>query len=108
MLRLNPDHQQTLTNLAWLLATCRDFPLQKEGEALQLATRLSVLIGEDDAPTLDLLSVTQAGVGRFSEALLTGQKALDLAHASQQNELAETIEKHLESYRLEKPWHAQP
>ena len=108
VLQLKPDHIQALAGLAWILATSPDSRVRNGGEAVQLAEHASSLTGGKDAESLDRLAAAYAEVGRFSDAIQAGEKALALANASKKSDSVATLEKHLEAYRASKPWRDPP
>jgi Zn-dependent protease with chaperone function len=73
-LDLNPDHADTLNNLAWLLVTIEDSVLRNPSRALALAQRA---ISIDQAPHIwDTLALCLFSNGRIKEAIDAEQNAL--------------------------------
>jgi protein O-mannosyl-transferase len=105
-IRLKPDFPQALNNLAYILASAADPKFRDGAKAVQLAERANQLC-EDPAPTLmDTLAVAYAEAGRFPEAIKTSQKAIDLARASNEEDLAKAIEARMSLYRAGRPYRA--
>jgi tetratricopeptide (TPR) repeat protein len=102
---LKPDWAEPHNNLAWLLATAEDDKLRDLSEAVRLAERACELTGSENPNMLDTLGVAYAAAGRFDEALKTAGKAKELAENSGQEKLVADIEKHIEFYKLGRPWH---
>jgi len=100
-----PDSQEALNNLAWLLATCPDASVRNGLEAVRFAERACRLTQLKDVRSLGTLAAAYAEAGRFSEAVLTTQEALDRATATGQERLAVLCRQLLDLYRAGKPWH---
>ncbi len=102
--RLRPGWPEALNNLAWILATSEKEEFRDPAEAVRLAERANKLTGSRKPGVLDTLSVAYASAGRFDKALKTAEKARELAAASGQKQLVADIEKHLELYKLGRPY----
>ena len=98
-LRIQPDHPETLNNLAWLLATLRPADGGDPARAVTLAQRACELTGNQRPDYLDTLAVAYAAVGRFNDAISTAQHAIELARSAGLPELAKKIRAHLDLYR---------
>jgi tetratricopeptide (TPR) repeat protein len=96
---LEPNDAGFLNNLAWLLATTKDTSTQDVNKAIELAKRACELTGYKEPAMPDTLSASYAAAGRFDEAVTTAQRAIDIAKACGQNELAYEIQKRTELYR---------
>jgi len=94
-LRIEPDRIEALNNLAWILATHEDEKVRKPGEAIRLAERAGELSQYQSPQILDTLAMAYAAAGRFSEAATTAEKAMELARASGQQQLADAIRSHV-------------
>lgn len=103
-LRLLPDDVDLLNNLAWLRATAVDPALRDGAMAIRLAERAVELTGSRNASLLDTLAAAYAETGRWSDAIVAAETALDVAHAAGQQQLADTLQVHLERYRATQPW----
>jgi len=103
-LRLNPNHALALNDLARLLATSKDERLRNSAEAIRLASRACELTDDRDPAKLDSLAMAYADAGRFPEAIQTAQRAIDVAGATGNQQLAGEIRARLELYRLGKPY----
>jgi len=103
--QLRPDWPPPKNNLAWALAT---FPRTEGGDprrATEVAENLGNLSGNRSPDYLDTMAVAYAAAGRFSEAIATAQKAIDLARAAGQPKLAAEIEARLQLYRSGRAYH---
>ena len=98
-LRLKPDWPPALSRLAWILATDRNASLRNGAEAVQLAERLCEVTGYQQADALDVLAAAYAEAGRFSDAIRVAQKAVELANAAGQEDLAGHIQERLKLYQ---------
>jgi Flp pilus assembly protein TadD len=104
MLRLKPDSVGSMDTLAWLLATHRDAKFYNPEEAIRLAQRACELTKYEKPQLLNTLAAAYAAAGRFSDAVTTAEKALDLAVSSGQNRLVEEIQKYLLLYKSSQPY----
>jgi tetratricopeptide (TPR) repeat protein len=83
-LSLNPRSPETLANLAWTLATCRDPALRDYDLALELAAKACRITGRKDARIVRKLALVYTSLasdlqsrGRFDEAIENYDKAID-------------------------------
>jgi tetratricopeptide (TPR) repeat protein len=104
-LRLKPDFPPALRKLAWILATDGNANLRNAGEAVQLAERLCAITGSQQTKDLDVLAAAYAEAGRFSDAIRIAQKAVELAGAAGQQELARQVQERLKLYQAGWPFH---
>jgi tetratricopeptide (TPR) repeat protein len=104
VLRIKPDSAEAQNNLAWLLATFTTADGGDPVRAVTLARRACELTGNRLAACLDTLAAAYAAAGRFSEAIATAQKAIELARSAGQPELASEIEARLQLYRAGRPY----
>jgi len=98
-LQARPDWVEVLNNLAWAKAAYKNAGFHNPKEAIELAQRAGELTNYKEAGMLDTLSVAYAAAGRFPEAVETAEKTLALAQSSNQQQLMEDIQNHLELYR---------
>jgi tetratricopeptide (TPR) repeat protein len=105
-LRLSPDWPPALTLLAAMLATAPDASPSEGAEALRLAERLVEQSANRDPNGLDLLAAAQAQVGRYADAVETAQRAIRLAEAAGQTQLARVIAGRLTLYKARRPYRA--
>jgi superkiller protein 3 len=104
-LQLQPDCVEARKNLAWLRATCPQASLRNGGEAIEHARRADQLCGSQRADVLDALAAAYAEAGRFSEALSTARKALDLATRQKAQAMADALRTRIALYEVGKPYH---
>jgi len=107
-LRWAPDSVTTVNNLAWLLATNEPERGGDPARAIQLAQRAIQLSGEENAGCLDTLAAAYAAAGRFPQAVVTAQRALQLAEWAGHTPTADLIRARLERYRAGRPYREAP
>jgi tetratricopeptide (TPR) repeat protein len=96
---LQPDFADAYNNLARLLATHAPAERGDVVRAVSLAQRACELTDNRRAGYLDTLAAAYAAAGRFSEAVATAQKAIELARAAGPPKLVGEYEARLELYR---------
>ena len=99
---LDPADLDAPMQLAFLLATCPEAALRNGGEALALAQQVAQA-RPDDVAALDVLAAAQAEQGRWSEALATIRRALQIAERQAIPELA-TLRQREASYAQRRPY----
>jgi len=108
LLRLMPDSIEALNNLAWLLATHEPAEGGDPDRAVRLAQRARELSGQENARCLDTLAAAYAAAGRCADAVITAERAVQLAEAARQTALAKDIQTRLELYRAGRPYRESP
>ncbi len=103
-LQVNPNMTEALYNLSWITATAQDDKFRNGIEATKLAEKLCKLQDYSQPLSLDALAAAYAEAGRFKEAVLTAQKALNLALLSGPEELALGLQKRLKLYQAKRPF----
>lgn len=98
------DNTDALGQLAWLLATAPDPALRNGPEAVELAERACRLTGDRDATLLGVRAAACAEAGRFAEAVASAEKAVALASASGNTNLARLHQQLLRLYRARLPY----
>jgi protein O-mannosyl-transferase len=98
-LRQRPDWPDALGRLAWLLAVGDGSAVRNPSEAIALAERACALTGSGAPVLLDVLAATYAAAGRFDTAIATAEKAVALATAGGQADIAREISTRLDGYR---------
>lgn len=99
-LKLQPDSDGVLNNLAWVLATSPDDKLRNGKRSIELGKKACE---ETDYKAPHILSTLAAGYaesGDFETALKWSAKAVELGEGESKEQLA----KELESYKEKKPW----
>lgn len=94
-----PDHVYAGNNLAWLLASCEVPDLCAPAEAVELAQRAVDASGAQNPSVLDTLAVAQAAAGDPAAAARSAERALALAEAQEDAELATRLRLRTEAYR---------
>jgi tetratricopeptide (TPR) repeat protein len=103
-LDLAPGDLRMTSRLAWLLATAPEPDLRAGAEAVDLA-EAAVRATAGAAPeVLDVLAAAYAEAGRFEEAARTAGRALELAQARGQGELARALAARLTLYEEGRPF----
>ena len=101
---LKPDSANVLNNLAWLLATANNTFVQDANKAIELAHHACELTDYNEPSYMDTLAVAYAAAGRFKDAVMTAQQAVDTAKSSGQEKLAGEIQSRLELYQAGRPY----
>ncbi len=107
-LKINYQTLQPLNNLGWILATSSDASIRNGSEAVKLAQEADRVSGGGNAGILDTLAAAYAEAGRFSEAVKTAERALNLAIRDGNKTLAEALRKELGLYQAGLPCHKAP
>ena len=108
LLVAKPDQPEALNNLAWLLATSPDAAVRDGAEAVRLAEQGCRLTDYKQAQMLGTLAAAYAEAGRFTEAVTTAQKAIELARAGGDMQFAAANAQLLSLYRAGRPYHEPP
>ncbi len=103
-----PDQPEVLSNLAWLLATSPDSAVRNGTDAVRFAEAACRLTGYLRAQMVGTLAAAYAECGRFPEAVVMAQKAIELARAGGDAQFAATNEQLLTLYRAGRPYHMPP
>jgi spermidine synthase len=103
-LRLKPDFDAALNNLAMFRASCKQSEFRNGQEAVQLAEAACRLSGRRNPSYLGTLAAAYAEAGQFGDAVKTIQEALALAGASGANELIPIQTQMLQQFRAGKPY----
>ena len=98
-IKLSPDSSEALNDLAWLLATTPDAQLRNGTRAVFLAEQACRLTDFKQPLLVSTLAAAYAEAGRFDEAVQTVGKAVALAVAENQPDLAKRNQELLELYR---------
>jgi Flp pilus assembly protein TadD len=103
-LKIQPDNPDTLSNLAWVLATWPDASVRNGTEAIELAQRANQLSGSKDSMTLRALAAAYAEGGRFAESVTAARRALQLADAQSNAALADALRSEIKLYQTGSPF----
>jgi spermidine synthase len=104
-LQINPTDPKTQNNLALLLATCEEASLRNGDKAVQLASQANSLAGGKNPLFLRTLAAAFAEAGRFGDAVQSAQKAIGLAQAAGQPDLAARLNDELKRFEAGLPLH---
>jgi tetratricopeptide (TPR) repeat protein len=104
-LEIQPADPSAQNNLAWLLATCPKASLRNGARAMELARQANALAGGKNPDFLRTLAAAFAEAGRFGDAVQSAQKAIELARAAGQQELAGQLNIELKRYQTGLPSH---
>jgi tetratricopeptide (TPR) repeat protein len=106
-LEIRPDSMNAQANLAWVLATSPDASLRDGARAVELAKKVLERAPQaNDANLIIVLRTLAAGYaesGRFSEAIDTAQRALQLALAQDNFALTKDLQSNIADYRRNIP-----
>ncbi|MFQ5491191.1 MAG: sulfatase-like hydrolase/transferase, partial [Phycisphaerae bacterium] len=100
-----PKNPMIANELAWRLATCAQASLRNGSEAVEVAEQANDLTRSGSVDVLDTLAAACAEAGRFEDAAVHAQRAIELAREAGSTEKAERIAKRLALYRQRKPYH---
>jgi tetratricopeptide (TPR) repeat protein len=107
VLALDADHERTMVQLAWILATAPDASVRNPAKALTLALGAAERTGGTDASTLDVLAAAHAAAGHFDLAVANEQRALAIVSTSPTSGAAADDMRHrLDLYRRRQPYRA--
>ncbi|MFN0243615.1 MAG: tetratricopeptide repeat protein [Planctomycetota bacterium] len=98
-LRVQPDSPQALLGLAELLAQSQDPRVHNPTEAVVLAQRGSDLLNGQSPEALFILAIAHATSGNMGEGIATATRALELARATQREDMIAPIEAALQQMR---------
>lgn len=98
--RFDPGYAAAYNDLAWLLATCPEAKLRDGPKAVANATRACELSAWADAAILDTLAAAHAECGRFDQAVIWSQRAVELAPEPRKA----AIRAHGDLYRQRSPY----
>jgi len=102
-LRLDGNNLEILTFTAQVLAASENPATRNGREAFLLAAKANLLTSGSRPTVLDVLGMACAELGKFDDAQMSAQSALDVAHALNLNQL-EPIQQRLERYKNHQPW----
>jgi tetratricopeptide (TPR) repeat protein len=103
-LQWNPDHVESLTRLAQVLASHPDDHVRNGPEAVRLAEQANRLTRGEDPVVLDALAMTYAETGRFPEAGQVVDHAIALATAADRKDLVAVLQSRRDLYHSGQPY----
>jgi len=98
---------EVLNNLAWTMATSGKADDRDGTRAVLFAERACQLTGYHETVMVGTLGAAYAEAGRFDDAIVTAQKACDLATASGKTDLLKINQQLLDLYRQHQPYHEE-
>jgi tetratricopeptide (TPR) repeat protein len=102
-LESDPHDLNAESNLAWVFATSPE-PLMRDGvRAVEMIQDVIKRSGARNAIILRTLAAAYAESGRYSEAINTGQEALELAREQGNSALASDLQRNIEIYKTNTP-----
>jgi tetratricopeptide (TPR) repeat protein len=103
-LQIKPNDPGIQNNLAWLLATCPQAAVRDGNKAVELARQADALTSGKNPIILHTLAAAFAEAGRFPEAVETAQRALRLAGAQSNPDLAGQLQAEIKLYQAGQPF----
>ena len=100
--KYDPDYVRAYGNLARILATTHDAKFNSPPQAIELAMKACELTDYKNPIAVNTLAIAYAAAGRFNEAIVNAEKALKLAQAGNNHQLANQIIAQLEAYKAKK------
>lgn len=107
-LKINPNQPNIQTTLAWVLSTTPNSSLRDGTAAVALVEQANKIIGDANPVVLHVLAAAYAEAGRYPDALATARRALDLAIAQKNDDLARKLPDEIKSYESDKPTREAP
>jgi tetratricopeptide (TPR) repeat protein len=103
-IELNPENDEAINSLAWMLATCPDSEHRNGKQAIALASKACELCKNRNENYVDTLAAAYAETGEFEKAIQWQTKAVDLASPQEKEEFRQR----LELYKEKKPYREEP
>jgi tetratricopeptide (TPR) repeat protein len=104
-LQIKPADTAIQNNLAWFLATCPKASLRNGHKAVELAQQADAVAGGKNPIILHTLAAAFAEAGRFSDAVRSDQKAIELARAAGRQDMVVQLNGELKRYEAGLPLH---
>jgi protein O-mannosyl-transferase len=102
-LAIQPDNGNAMSNLAWVFATSPDESLRDGPRAVQLAEQALQLSGRRIPMIFRTVAAAYAENGRFSEAIETAQRGIELANSQGNPGLATELQSNITLYQAGRP-----
>ena len=103
VLAVEPDNGNAMSNLAWVFATSPDPSLRDGPKAVQLAEQALRISGGRIPILFRTLAAAYAESGRFSEAIQTAQRGIELANSQGNAGLATELQGAIALYQQQQP-----
>jgi tetratricopeptide (TPR) repeat protein len=102
-LKLKPEDDGILNNLAWVLATSTFDDVRDSKRSIELGTKACEVTSYEKPHILSTLAAGYAEAGDFENAIKWSTKAVELGREKLKDQI-DQLEKELESYKIKKPW----
>jgi tetratricopeptide (TPR) repeat protein len=102
-LAIEPENGNASSNLAWVFATCPEASIRDGGRAVELAEKALHLSGGKIPMIFRVLAAAYAESGRFSEAIQTAQRGIELANSQGNSGLATELQGNIALYQTGSP-----
>jgi tetratricopeptide (TPR) repeat protein len=102
------DAWSRLNDAAWLLATSPEAFIRNGPKALTLARQLDRISRGNNPALLDTLAAACAESGQFPEAVDAAQRALELARAQNNTNLADSLRQQIKLFQSGSPFRCTP
>src|SRR5437867_5473642 len=103
VLQIEPDNGNALSNLAWVIASSTEDSLRDRAKAVQLAEQAMRISGGRIPIIFRTLAAAYAENGRFSEAIQTAQRGIELANSRGNSGLATELQSNIVLYQERQP-----
>ena len=103
VLAVDPDNGNAMSNLAWVFATSPDQSIRNGAKAVQLAQEAVRLSGGRIAILFRTLAAAYAESGRFSDAIETAQRGIELASSQGNSGLVTELQSAIALYQEHQP-----
>jgi Tfp pilus assembly protein PilF len=105
ILQIQPNDGVIMARLAWLLSVYKDSQCYDPKEAIRLGRRACELTNYNNPAILHTLAAAYAAAGRYTDAITTSERALNLVrHSPGQEKLIEDIQSSLQLYKSGQPY----
>jgi tetratricopeptide (TPR) repeat protein len=98
------EAQGSLARIAWVLATSPNPTVRNGSKAVELAQQTDRLSGGRNPAMAATLAAAYAEAGRFSEAITTAQRALELASNQNNAPMVAALDAQLKLYQAGSPF----
>jgi tetratricopeptide (TPR) repeat protein len=102
-LAIQPENGNAKSNLAWVLATSPEGSLRDGARAVELSQQALRLSGGKNPIIFRTLAAAYAENGRFSQAIETAQRGIELANSQDNSGLAAELQSNIALYQAGKP-----
>jgi cytochrome c-type biogenesis protein CcmH/NrfG len=103
VLLVDPDNGNAMSNLAWVFATSPDQSIRNGAKAVQLAEEAVRISGGRIAILFRTLAAAYAESGRFSDAIETAQRGIELANSQGNSSLVTELQGAIALYQEHQP-----